>query len=609
MEDKSLETMVASRDVNTRKAAAQKAAQAGRWDLLEKLANDEVFAVRAIIAEQGYALDKLADDPAAFVRIAALRKKGAPISDIQNILNAADDTKISRVEIKDEPENHSRKTLTTAKRKKSSFTPEQQEAFDALVAGKSVFLTGDAGTGKSYVLNKFIDYLDDHEIEHIALAPTGVAALNICGGSTIHRTLRLPFGFLDADDGRKAPPKVLCAAKTIVIDEISMCRIDLFERVMRLISKAERQSGTKQLVVVGDFFQLPPVVTRDDEELMMRFYPGNSAGWCFKSVWWTGRAFEPHVLKKVVRQNDPEFISNLDRARKGDKSCIEYFNRNAKSSWKTVKADKDTVFLSNTNQLAQNINMQKMSELGNEIEVFWAEEDGKVNKGDKIAEEKLQLCEGAKVMMLVNDKQGRFVNGSQGEVVEIDRKENTIYVHVFDSDEEVAIEPHTWKVLRSVAVASKDPKTGEEKFSVENETVGSYTQYPLKLAYAITIHKSQGLTFPKVALNTSTFAEGQLYVGLSRCSTFEGLSVFPKIEPSRLHASREVVNFYDSLEREMEKRRQENTNDMTSTALPPTNSMPSASLDMVVLECPRELVERVTEYIDFLKTRRNIEAA
>lgn len=291
------------------------------------------------------------------------------------------------------------------------LTPEQAEALSALRDGRNVFLSGNAGTGKSYVLNAFISDLKARNVDFLALAPTGIAALNLTDGSTIHRTLKIAPGVC-APDGPKGSRKVLDAAKVIIIDEISMCRIDLFDHVMGMISQSMTRNGAKQVVLVGDFFQLPPVVTERDSALLMKFYPGNLQGWCFKSRYWTGFDFEPHVLKTVVRQSAPDFIDNLNRARVGDASCLDYFNAHSRSS--RAYLPKDTLVLCANNRIADSINRENVDALDAPKVEFTAAVTGMVNSGDKMAPERIVLCRGARVMSLVNSPQEGYVNGTQG---------------------------------------------------------------------------------------------------------------------------------------------------------------------------------------------------
>ena len=374
------------------------------------------------------------------------------------------------------------------------FTPEQAEALSALRDGRNVFLSGNAGTGKSYVLNAFVSDLKARNVDFLALAPTGIAALNLTDGSTIHRTLKIAPGVC-APDGPKGSRKVLDAAKVIIIDEISMCRIDLFDHVMGMISQSMTRNGAKQVVLVGDFFQLPPVVTERDSALLMKFYPGNLQGWCFKSRYWADFDFEPHVLKTVVRQSDPDFIDNLNRARVGDASCLDYFNAHSKSS--RAYLPKDTLVLCANNRIADSINRENVDALDAPKVEFAAAATGTVSNGDKMAPERIVLCRGARVMSLVNSPQEGYVNGTQGTVT--DASADAVTVKFDGVDEKVRIERHRWEINKSEAVVEMDDE-GRPVNRVKTAVVGTYTQIPLKLAYAITIHKSQGMTLDRAVM-------------------------------------------------------------------------------------------------------------
>lgn len=478
---------------------------------------------------------------------------------------------------------------------KYEFTEGQAKAMEALRSGRNVFLTGNAGTGKSFVLNAFIEELEDNDVPFLAMAPTGIAAQNLENGTTIHRTLQIGFGLLAPEDRNRKTltRKVLNKAEVIIIDEISMCRVDLFERVMNMVLAAKRVSGPKQVVLVGDFFQLPPVVTDNDRDLLMQWWPGNDEGYAFKSRLWAGMGFEPHVLTEVMRQNDPEFIDQLNRARVGDRGCVAYFNERSISDRK--RAPENDLWLCATNRMASTINDERVSALevdGAQARTYVASVSGDVKPSDKPTDDKLRLIEGARVMLLANMPDDGLANGSLGTVVETGIGSVTVLFD--DTGLEVEIEPKQWKVMKTTVHESigKDGKPVQE---LENDVVGTFTQIPLRLAFAITIHKSQGQTFERCAVHSKVFGAGMLYVALSRCTTFDGLTVWPKIESSKLYANQSVIDFYRSLEQQTEEVKPAQM----------TIQEASGSDDMVTLSCPKSIAARVQGYIDALLETRS----
>lgn len=477
------------------------------------------------------------------------------------------------------------------------FTKGQGEAMEALLSGRNVFLSGNAGTGKSYVLNAFIEELDDRDVPYLAMAPTGIAALNLMNGTTIHRTLQVSTGLLDPHDmDRKTlTRKVLQKAEVVIIDEVSMCRIDLFERVMNMVLAAARTSGRKQVVVVGDFFQLPPVVTDADRPILMSWYPGNENGYAFKSLLWRGMDFEPHILTEVVRQSDPDFIGELNRARVGDRGCVEYFNGRSVSD--RHRAPEENLWLCATNNMASTINGERVDALkaeGRKGRTYVAQVQGEVRPSDKATDEKLRLVEGARVMLLANMPDDGLSNGSLGTVTHL--ASDHVSVAFDDCPYEVDVEPKEWKVLKSTIVDTVDDE-GKPTQKLVTGTIGTFTQIPLRLAFAITIHKSQGQTFERCSVHTKVFGAGMLYVALSRCTTYEGLTVWPKIEPNRLYANQAVIDFYASLEDD------EREPVPAYRGAPAQPGLPIAAPqdgDMVPVMVPSALKDKVQGYVDAL---------
>lgn len=409
--------------------------------------------------------------------------------------------------------------------KYDGLTDCQKSALTAMLNGRNVFLTGDAGTGKSYVLQR---YLDHAKRNVIACAPTGIAALKLRGGSTIHRAFHLPYRQVYDYSKTIHPPEEILNAQTIVIDEISMCRVDLFDYIAEMIFKAERLTGRrKQLIVVGDFFQLPPVLRNEDREILKNKYPKLGNGFCFNGANWNFFNFQTFKLDEVVRQSEETFVSQLDLARVGDVQCLEYFNDQVIID----EPDPEAIYLVPTNAKANRINQQKLAEIDGDEYVFMATKEGTVNKGDEAADLELVLKPGARVIALCNEE--NFKNGQLGTVKKINDRSVKV---IWDNNQKSDVKYHEWEISRPIW-------NGE---TIEHDTIGTFKQIPLRLAYAITIHKSQGQTYPKAIVDPSCFDVGQLYVALSRCESIDGLSLTQRIWPSALKSSPEVVDFYNT---------------------------------------------------------------
>lgn len=426
------------------------------------------------------------------------------------------------------------------------LTEDQRRALDAMRTERNILLTGDAGTGKSFVLDAYLAECESLGKSVIAMAPTGVAALNLRNGSTIHRTLGLKPEFQDPDEPIGPPNAVLKAAEVIVIDEFSMLRIDLFERVARMIRAAEEASGRKQIIFAGDPFQLPPVVTSRDEGAMLERF-GQTSGYCFTSPFFRALRFEPQILREVVRQRGDVGLSRMLRlARSGDGRCAGYFNQHALQS--KDDAPDDAIWLCPTNRAVAEMNAMRLGQIGSRPHEFVAQCDGEVNASDKATDDKLVLKVGARVMAVANSSDLDYANGSLGTVLCINPDSDKPVTVAFDNGIVASVGYKSWDILRSAVVETGDVgDDGERLKRVRTETVGRFTQIPLRLAWAITIHKAQGKSFDSVCVDARVFTKGQLYVALSRCTTFDGLHVFPRIKPGNLMADETVSSFYESI--------------------------------------------------------------
>ncbi len=421
-----------------------------------------------------------------------------------------------------------------------ALTLDQERALKVMRSGANVFLSGAAGTGKSFLIEAFIK--DNIDKNVIICAPTGMAAVNI-GGATLHRVFYIPMGILKVGDYNSSPSRALDMADIIIIDEISMCRIDTFEYVIRTlqnIKKRKKLAGdkehyNKQIILVGDFYQLPPVLKEADKPFFLTEW-GLMRGedlFAFNSTLWDELSLTNIILKTPVRQNDdPAYIENLNKIRLGDASGIEWFNKNIGRT-----PISDAVFICGKNDVAKSINQEQIGKVEGDFVIYTAEVNGQVNIKEILAEQELKLKTGMKVMTTVNSDEG-YQNGSIGYVKKLEP--NCIGVYL-NNGKTVEVKPFTWQVFNYTV---KDDK-------VEKVEIASFRQFPIKVAYAITIHKAQGQTCSAVNIYPDCFDKGQLYVALSRVKKADQMSINGEIDSKSLRTSQAVMAFYDDIDDEL----------------------------------------------------------
>lgn len=411
--------------------------------------------------------------------------------------------------------------------------------------GKSVFLTGKAGTGKTTFLKRVVE---ESRKRVVVVAPTGIAAIN-AGGVTIHSFFQLPLHpFIP---GAKLESKfafskekrsIIKTMDVLVIDEISMVRSDLLDAVdsvLRRFRNRFKPFGGVQLLMIGDLQQLTPVITDEEFQLLAPYYP---TPYFFGSRALSQIDYVTIELKQVYRQQDEEFISILNSVRSGRPShdVIKALNNRYDPRF-TPSADEGYIRLTTHNHIANSYNEQQLGLIDEPVHCFDAVIDGNFPDYAYPTEARLELKAGAQVMFVKNDpsSERRYFNGKIGVVT--DFYEEYILVQCPGEDEKISVEPLEWENCRYVI--------NEQTQEMETEIVGLFKQYPLRLAWAITIHKSQGLTFDRAIIDAAaSFASGQVYVALSRCRTLEGMVLATPLRQDAVMTDLRVEDYIDGQE-------------------------------------------------------------
>lgn len=425
--------------------------------------------------------------------------------------------------------------------------PEFQDAWSVITrTSRSVFLTGKAGTGKS----TFLKYIcANTKKKYVVLAPTGIAAVNV-GGQTMHSFFKIPFKPLLPDDPdianitrlrktlryTKEKVKLIRELDLIIIDEISMVRadiIDFVDRVLRVYSGNMREPfGGKQLLLVGDIFQLEPVVTHDMRDILRRYYKN--------FFFFNARAFGQInlvsiELRKIYRQSDNNFISLLDRVRinRATSADIALLNQRCAPNYQE-RNDNFAITLATRRDTVDSINDEHMQALKTPDFTYEGVTEGDFPENSLPTARNLTLKVGAQVIFIRNDKENRWYNGTIGKVTRLE--ESRVFV-ALENGKEMLVMPEIWENMQY--------SYNEKEKKVEEKVLGTFMQIPLKPAWALTVHKSQGLTFNHVVLDFvgGAFTGGQTYVALSRCTTLEGITLLKPLNERDIIVNMAVVDF------------------------------------------------------------------
>ncbi len=419
-----------------------------------------------------------------------------------------------------------------------------------LHTNRNIFLTGKAGTGKTTFLK---EVLKKSKKNTVVVAPTGVAAIN-AGGVTIHSMFQLPTtSFIPTSDYinpdfftnvtdlakiqklRKEKRKVLQELELLVIDEISMVRADLLDAVdltLRRVRKSGLAFGGVQVLAIGDLFQLAPVVREHTWNTLSNFY---KSPFFFHALAWQRSDALSIELLQVYRQSDQNFIDILNRIRNGVKSDddLDVLNK----QWDSI-IDNEMITLTTHNKTANKINEDQLSKLDTPEITLEAKVTGRFFESSFPTQEKIVLKVGAQVMFIRNHPEGLYFNGKLGKLV--GKTDDLLKVKLADEDKTIMVDKEEWK--------NTSFELNDTTKEIETKELGTFTQYPLRLAWAVTVHKSQGLTFDSLQLDLeNSFAAGQLYVALSRCRSLEGLKLLTKLKSANVIVDNRILEFYNAI--------------------------------------------------------------
>lgn len=418
------------------------------------------------------------------------------------------------------------------------LSSEQKALYDVIEnTDDNIYITGKAGTGKSVLL----EYLVKYTRKTVAVtAPTGIAALNV-NGMTVHSFFRFAPDIIDPEnlDIDYKTKDILSQMDAIIIDEVSMMRVDLMEginRKLQLAKKNELPFGGIQMILFGDLYQLPPVIT--DGELQNYLHQTYGGIYFFNAPVFQKKALKIYELNNIFRQKDPEFRAMLNAIRFGDSSDEVLDKINERTN---IRLPEDGyITLAGTNSAVSHINQKKLDELDGEEFTYIADIEGDIKESSFPTEKYLKLKVGAQVMMLKNDTERprRWANGTLGTITSLDKE----VVKVLINGKELSLTRANWEKIRY--------DYDHEVKALTKQIVSVFNQIPMRLAWAITVHKSQGQTYESAVIDMTggAFAHGQTYVALSRCKSLEGLYLKSRIRPEDIIIDQEIINFMKQAE-------------------------------------------------------------